>query len=417
MRAASLVALLASVAGRRPAPTSERGCGRFCAVGADGASRVAVGRAAYENVTAAAVVSARRVAAKLSTDCSLALRRGGAGGIEIVATVGGVSWVAGVGDVPAAAAAALASGGGLCRTSGSAARANTRVAVYTLVDGLAYLAEAANARAFANKAAFCARTGRRLFVVVVGEGDASLHDRDPPPWQACSEPPGNQLSVYKAPGALRLLDLYPEIECVLYLDADAWFAGGADDADLDGYADLLVAENAALLGVQNKFQTGAAPPWGRARKIVLNGGVLLVRRSDDAERLLGLWWRGRCGVKDQLPLWAALFAHWHVHVGAPYDASAFETYKTARRVAIPALAKVLGEAKLPRGQLAAPAKVGAVLLIPALPVGDLPALRSDQNWTRPTFLCHTKPDRPEQRGQCDARDACAGDRCAIDSFL
>ena len=66
---------------------------------------------------------------------------------------------------------------------------------------------------------------------------------------------------------------------------------------------------------------------------------------------------------------------------------------------------------LPQGQLREPAVVGRVLLLPALPVGGLPALRSDRDPARRTFVCHTKPGRPEQGGQCDAADVCAKSRC------
>ena len=120
--------------------------------------------------------------------------------------------------------------------------------------------------------------------------------------------------------------------------------------------------------------------------------------------------RSARSLKDQLPLWAALFAHWHVDAGAPYDPDAFATYKLARRAALPSLARVLGD-RLPQGQLREPAVVGRVLLLPALPVGGLPALRSDRDPARRTFVCHTKPGRPEQGGQCDAADVCAKSRC------
>ena len=64
----------------------------------------------------------------------------------------------------------------------------------------------------------------------------------------------------------------------------------------------------------------------------------------------------------------------------------------------------------PRFQLEKPAQLGRVLLLPPAPAKGLPALRSDRVATRPTVVCHTKPGKPE-RGQCDAADVCAADRC------
>ena len=377
------------------------------AAGAAG-PRVAVTRDSYANATAAAVAAVRRVASRLSLGCSIALR-----GEEIVVSVGGADYVAGRDALPAAA---VGDGGAACRV-GPAGGAEARVAVYTVVDTVEYLVAPGNREAFVNKARFCERTKRSFFVVLVGPGDASLHARDPLPWQACGEPEGrNQLSVYKAPGALRLFEADTGAKFLLYLDADAWFADGSEAAALEAYGALLDDRGADLMGVQNRYESDpGAAPGGRPRKIVMNGGVFLLRRGAFADDLAGLWWRGRCGPKDQLPLWVALFSHWHVAQGAPYDPAHFETYKLARRAALPALSAAVGAARLPRGQLDAAVVVGNVLLLPALPVGDLPALRSDQDWTRRTFVCHTKPGRPEQRGQCDAADVCARARCEAPS--
>ena len=403
MRKHSMIRLLVVAAtaalARRPAAT-DRGCGSYCSAAVDDAVRVAVTRAAYANATAAALASARRVAARISLDCAIALRGDG-----VVVSHGGRSYA--VGD---ALPAALVGGGGGALCAAGAAAAPGRVAVFTVVDTIGYLTAPGNLDAFRNKVAFCERTARPLYVLLVGTGDASLHAREGPPWQPCGEPDGNQLSVYKAPGALRVFESRPAVSSLLYLDADAWFADGAAAAPLEAYADLLEKNDADLLGVQNRFHAGADPGWGRPRKIVMNGGVFLLRRSAFADGFAGLWWAGRCGAKDQLPLWAALFAHWHVDAGAPYDPDAFATYKLARRAALPSLARVLGD-RLPQGQLREPAVVGRVLLLPALPVGGLPALRSDRDPARRTFVCHTKPGRPEQGGQCDAADVCAESRC------
>ena len=42
----------------------------------------------------------------------------------------------------------------------------------------------------------------------------------------------------------------------------------------------------------------------------MNGGLIFARKSQFTSQFFALWWRGRCGKKDQLPLWATLFASW-----------------------------------------------------------------------------------------------------------
>ena len=53
-----------------------------------------------------------------------------------------------------------------------------------------------------------------------------------------------------------------------------------------------------------------------------------------------------------------------------------------------------------------------VLLLPSAPVGSLPALRSDADGARPTFVCHTRIDAVEHGGQCRGADVCARGKCA-----
>ena len=63
----------------------------------------------------------------------------------------------------------------------------------------------------------------------------------------------------------------------------------------------------------------------------MNGGLIFARRSRFASEFFALWWRGRCGKKDQLPLWATLFASWSAASDGAYDfdSSLFDRYAVA----------------------------------------------------------------------------------------
>ena len=89
------------------------------------------------------------------------------------------------------------------------------------------------------------------------------------------------------------------------------------------YANWLDDAGADVAGVQQRYEDPTTP--GRPRKIVMNGGVFFARNAKSTAELLGLWWRGRCGPKDQLALWGALFAHWHAVSGVPFAPEQFST--------------------------------------------------------------------------------------------
>ena len=45
-------------------------------------------------------------------------------------------------------------------------------------------------------------------------------------------------------------------------------------------------------------------------QVFVNTAVLLVRRTPWTGALLRTWWRDRCGHKDQITLWHAIFSLW-----------------------------------------------------------------------------------------------------------
>ena len=82
-------------------------------------------------------------------------------------------------------------------------------------------------------------------------------------------------------------------------------------------------------------------------QVFVNAAVLMVRRGDWARALLELWWTDRCGDKDQLVLWHALFTLWSFdapalaydgrlldYVSRNYSSGSLLTYKHARRVVV-----------------------------------------------------------------------------------
>ena len=159
----------------------------------------------------------------------------------------------------------------------------------------------------------------------------------------------------------------------------------------------------------------------------MNGGLVFARKSEFTAQFFALWWRGRCGEHDQLPLWATLFAAWSAATDGAYSFNDehFKKYSHAHLEAVSLLQRdamyIRQKANMDgpynggnfsaTGLLDVPLALPHVLLLPSAPVGSLPAVRSDPVRSRPTFVCHTRIDKDEH-GQCVGADVCAGGRCA-----
>jgi len=101
------------------------------------------------------------------------------------------------------------------------------------------------------------------------------------------------------------------------MDADAWFNEGAfyrhdtEGMHIDSYFNLT-SNPISLVGSQNRFT------WYLEEKsytpIILNGGLLGLRNDEWSRQFSALWWRSRCGFKDQLGLWSILLAYWSSEV-------------------------------------------------------------------------------------------------------
>ena len=311
----------------------------------------------------------------------------------------------------------------LCRVDHGGAVDPEKTAVLAMVDSTWYLELRGNWEAFLNKAAYCRHSKRAFYLWLGVPPPEVLNKRTEAPWAHCKDRrAGNTLNGVKTLAFLALFDGENSPASVLYVDADAWFSDVAftrDDVTPEAYLALADAE---ILGNQNRI---GGP------KIPMNGGLVFARRSQFTREFFALWWWGRCGKKDQLPLWATLFASWSAASDGAYDfdGALFDRYALAhnKRGALHVLQRDFSQIRAKAG-LAGPFDGGAfkmsgrlhetalalphLLLLPSAPVGSLPALRSDIDEKRPTFVCHTRIDAVEHGGQCRGADVCARGKCA-----
>ena len=209
----------------------------------------------------------------------------------------------------------------LCRVDHGGDVDATKTVVLAMADSTKYLETRGNWEAFLNKAAYCRKTKRALYLWLGVPSSDILDARHAAPWATCRDRrEGNTLNGVKTLGFLALFHQQNPPDSVLYVDADAWFSDVAftnDQVTPEAY--LALSSGAELLGNQNRI---GGP------KIPMNGGLVFARRSRFTSQFFALWWRGRCGKKDQLPLWATLFAAWSASSNGAYDfdGSLFDRY-------------------------------------------------------------------------------------------
>eukprot|EP00965_Chrysotila_dentata_P073868 2440112-Pleurochrysis_carterae.AAC.2 len=109
--------------------------------------------------------------------------------------------------------------------------------VLTMVTSADYLLD--NWLSFVNKASYCERTHRRLYLWMGTAGPAEELAARPQllpenivwaPRCTAAEPTNNTVNIYKTVAILALLDASPRPDAVMYMDADTWFADGAGGA-------------------------------------------------------------------------------------------------------------------------------------------------------------------------------------------
>ena len=307
----------------------------------------------------------------------------------------------------------------LCRVDHGGEVDAEKTTILAMVDSPQYLEQRGNWEAFLNKASYCRRTRRKFYIWIGVPPPSILNARVDAPWARCRDKARGNANTLNGVKNLAFLALFddPSIDKVLYIDADAWFS--SSDIEPESYFALTDSD---LLGNQNRV---GGP------KIPMNGGLVFARRSEFTRQFFALWWRGRCGAHDQLPLWATLFAAWSAATDGAYrfDDEHFKKYSHAHAEAVSLLQRdamyIRQKAHMSDtyngGNFSAtgllydvPLALPHVLLLPSAPVGSLPAVRSDPVRSRPTFVCHTRIEKDEG-GQCVGADVCAAGRC--DPFL
>ena len=131
-------------------------------------------------------------------------------------------------------------------------------------------------QAFLNKAAYCRRTNRPLYVFV--GVPQLLHSRLDAPWAKCRER-GSSASLK----AVALLSLYEDPNPpgrVLYMDATAFLSDLAFGDHEDALDEYLALAPAAELVMRRD----------------LDPSILLTKRSAWSSQVLALWRRGQCGA-------------------------------------------------------------------------------------------------------------------------
>lgn len=218
----------------------------------------------------------------------------------------------------------------------------------------------------------------------------------------CNENSDESSHVIKVLALMAMLELqhsydgilHPRYDVVIYTDMDTMPV--RSDVSLDAYLDL--DPDANIIASSNPRQA-----------IIMNSGVFFVRNTAWSRWFLEGWWNRRCGYKDQLSLWAVLFADWAKRV--PEFAARpelFHNYTIARTEALGALVDIrrktwptlrsdrwpcegrCGQILASRSCLVEPLSMPNVLLLPVAPFANshgrlLPPLQGTGSYG---LFCH-----------------------------
>ena len=267
----------------------------------------------------------------------------------------------------------------LCRVDHGGPVDADKTTILMFVNTPQYLEQRGNWEAFLNKASYCRRTRRRFYIWIGVPPPSVLNARVDAPWARCRDKTRGLENTLNGVKNLAFLALFddPSIDKVLYMDTDMWVS--SEEIEPEAYFALTDAD---LLGNQNRV---GGP------KIPMNGGLVFARKSEFTAQFFALWWRGRCGDHDQLPLWATLFAAWSAATDGAYsfDDEHFKKYSHAHLEAVSLLQRdamyIRQKANMEgpydggnfsaTGLLDVPLALPHVLLLPSAPVGSLPAVR------------------------------------------
>jgi len=269
----------------------------------------------------------------------------------------GLAMASAGGRVVAFAPAALR----LCKVDHGAAVDSTKTAVLVAVASLGALEISATWQAFLNKAAYCRRTNRPLYVFI--GVPLLLNARLDAPWARCRERGAS--SSLKAVALLALFADPNPPDRVLYMEPAAFLSdlAFAEDAGPEAYLALAPAAELVL-------------------RRDLDPSIILARRTAWSAQALALWWRGQCGADDALPFVMTMYASWSVATDGKleFDKQTFETRSGAQTKAAtllkeaPAIRHDAGITSMFYGGDTTPLELPRVLLLPSFTVGTLPAL-------------------------------------------
>ena len=243
-----------------------------------------------------------------------------------------------------------------------AAVVSTKTALLVAVPSLSDLERSGTWQAFLNKAAYCRRTNRPLYVFV--GVPQLLHSRLDAPWAKCRER-GSSASL-KAVALLSLFEDPNPPDRVLYMEGTAFLSDLAFGDDEDAPEAYLALAPAAELVMRRD----------------LDPSIFLTKRSAWSSQVLALWWRGQCGADDALPLASTLYASWSAATDGKleFERPTFETRAGARKKAstileeAPAIRHDAGITSQFYGGDTTPLELPKTLLLPSFTVGELPAL-------------------------------------------
>ena len=139
--------------------------------------------------------------------------------------------------------------------------------------------------------------------------------------------------------------------------------------------------------------------------------LLFIRNTHWSRSFLKRWWALRCGFKDQLSLWKALFEAWGKETDFEYPDHALTSYAAARHYALPLVINQLStllepgtrwdlsterDALVKTGCLLEPLRLRHLLLLPVVPFEDKefgkvpPSISRDGAgpWNDEYWICH-----------------------------
>lgn len=346
----------------------------------------------------------------------------------------------------------------LCRVNGEGDP--TKTAILTLASDIRYLKRDLTALpSFLNKMTFAEKTNTTLFLFLGSLDKHVIQKRPGLPWNSqCSAQEDNSNHFLKPIAFMSLLErTEPRHKRIFFMDADAWFNDGAfyrhdeEGMHIDSYFNLT-SNPVSLVGSQNRYSLYLEEK--SYTPIILNGGLLGLRNDEWSRQFSALWWRSRCGLKDQLGLWSILLAYWSSEVDRirrnrksqedemanfvfGFDKSAFSNYTNALYV----YQHLMHNANKIRaatgiddandndggffykktGFLAkgVPLELPRVMILPTSSVNDLPALFSQSDpakfGSNDTFICHQKLFEKKaakmRTTHCHERKVCSSGKC------